>query len=160
MSVRHTAILLCTLLLGCQRFAFMTPINAAAHPPISEETEMRSFVRLMNEYRQKHGCAPLQWDARVAAVAQRHSEDMARRRYFHHNDPQGVSPFDRLRSAHVGFRSAGENIAAGQITASQVLNDWLNSSGHRQNIENCRYTHHGLGLSNTYWTHDFVTVTQ
>ena len=119
---------------------------------------MRSFVRLMNEYRVKHGCAPLQWDARIAQVAQRHSEDMARRRYFDHNSPDGNSPFDRLRSADVRYRSAAENIATGQFTGSQVLNDWLGSPGHRRNIENCRYTHHGLGLARTYWTHDFVAL--
>jgi uncharacterized protein YkwD len=158
MQVRQASILVCALLLGCQRFALERPIAAAAHPPISEESEMRSFVRLLNEYRKERGCAPLEWDERIATAAQRHSEDMARRRYFHHNNPEGTTPFDRMRSARVSFGRAGENIAAGQLTGAQVLHSWLASPGHRQNIEDCRYTHHGLGLTNTYWTHDFATL--
>jgi uncharacterized protein YkwD len=160
MQFRLSPLVACVLLLGCQRLPLERPITNAARAPISEESEMRSFIRLMNEYRVQHGCAPLQWDERIAEVAQRHSEDMARRHYFHHNSPEGSSPFERLRSADVSFRRAAENIATGQFTGSQVLDDWLESPGHRRNIEECRYTHHGLGLSRTYWTHDFVTVTQ
>ena len=161
MRFRYAPLAVCALLTGCQGFPVERPITiAAARAPVSEESEMRSFVRLLNEYREQHGCAPLRWDERIAEVAQSHSEDMARRHYFHHNSPEGRSPFDRLRSADVSFRGAAENIATGQLTGSQVLDSWLESPDHRRTIEECQYTHHGLGLSQTYWTHDFVTVTR
>ncbi|MGH7467317.1 MAG: CAP domain-containing protein [Longimicrobiales bacterium] len=124
--------------------------------PSDAPAEVRSFVELMNEHRQERGCAPLTWDNRIAGVASAHSEDMARNNYFSHTNLQGQSPFDRLRADGVQFRAAGENIAYGQTTGRQVLQSWLNSAGHRSNIENCQYTRHGVGLNQTRWTHVFV----
>lgn len=115
------------------------------------------FAKLVNEHRASIGCAVLQLDESVTAVAARHSLDMVERDYFDHTNPEGQSPFDRLEEANITYRRAGENIAAGQVSADEVLNDWLNSSGHRANIENCGFTHHGIGLVDNYWTHLFVT---
>jgi uncharacterized protein YkwD len=52
---------------------------------------------------------------------------------------------------------AGENIALTPGGAESALSLWLNSAGHRANIENCSYSHHGVGLSGNLWTHLFVT---
>ena len=157
MRIRAVAILTVFALAGCQRVIELPPV-AAAHPPSSDDFEMQSFTRLVNDYRRKVGCGPLKWDDRLADVAQRHSEDMSKRRYFNHNNPEGRTPFERMKRAHISFIGAAENIAAGQLTGTQVLNSWLNSPGHRRNIEDCHYTHHGLGLADTYWTHDFITA--
>ena len=54
-----------------------------------------------------------------------------------------------------------ENVAAGQKTASDVVSSWLNSPGHRRNIENRNYVEIGLGLGETdeglkiYWCQVF-----
>ena len=50
-----------------------------------------------------------------------------------------------LQKYGVSYRSAGENIAAGQTTAEAVMQDWMNSSGHRANILNSSYTEIGVG---------------
>jgi uncharacterized protein YkwD len=78
--------------------------------------------------------------------------------FFGHTNHLGQSPFDRLKSAGIRYRIAAENIASGQQTAEHVLQSWLNSSGHRRNIENCELVQHGVGLSNNRWTHVFVTL--
>jgi uncharacterized protein YkwD len=115
-----------------------------------------AFVSLANEHRIAIGLAPLAWDARVAAVAQAHSQDMVDRGFFGHTNPDGLDPFERLTAAGIGYTYAGENIAYGFPSASSVLAAWLNSPGHRANIENPNYTHHGVGLVNTHWTHVFI----
>jgi len=89
-------------------------------------------------------------------VAQAHSQDMVDRGFFSHTNPDGESPFDRLAEAGIAYAAAGENIAYGYSTASSVLAAWLGSSGHRANIEYAGYTHHGVGLVGTYWTHVFL----
>jgi uncharacterized protein YkwD len=81
---------------------------------------------------------------------------MVRRDFFSHTNPDGQSPFDRLRAAGVTYLAAAENIAYGYTTAAGVLEAWLNSEGHRRNLENCRYTHHGVGLRNGKWVHEFI----
>lgn len=123
---------------------------AAASGDMAQQVEA-----LVNHHRARLGCPALQWDARAAAAAQAHSEDMARRNYFAHVSPDGRSPVDRLRAQGVAFRAVAENIAYGQPTAQAVVQGWLASPGHRQNIENCVYTRDGVGYSNGRWTHDF-----
>jgi uncharacterized protein YkwD len=51
---------------------------------------------------------------------------------------------------------AGENIAWGTGSGDQAFDMWINSAGHRANIENCSYTHHGVGLLDGRWTHLFL----
>jgi len=111
---------------------------------------------MVNAHRVSVGCRVLVWSAEVAAVAQAHSADMARRDFFDHINPDGKTPFDRLRRAGIPYSAAAENIAYGTASAKRVLELWLKSAGHRANIENCRYTHHGVGLSQGRWTQVFV----
>lgn len=119
--------------------------------------DVATFVDLMNDHRVSVGCAPLEWHGGVAGVALEHSRDMIERDFFAHTNPDGASPFDRLDYAEIDYSRAAENIAYGYPTGEAVLDGWLNSPGHRANIENCSLTHHGVGLEGTHWTHVFVT---
>ena len=129
--------------------------GSPAGPEISADVE--EFVSLVNSHRATVGCAPLEWDGRVAAVAEAHSKDMVARDFFSHTNPDGDSPWDRLSDAGISFSLAAENIAWGYTSAEAVLSGWLGSPGHRANIENCALTHHGVGLADWHWTHLFVT---
>jgi uncharacterized protein YkwD len=110
----------------------------------------------MNDHRVSLGLQPLIWDSGVAAVARAHSQDMADRHFFSHANPDGLLPWDRLRGAGISYKAAGENIIHGYTTGASVLTAWLNSAGHRANIESPTYTHHGVGKFGTYWTHVFI----
>jgi len=120
------------------------------------DPEVEAFVDLANAHRQSVGCDDLAWNAEVAAVAQAHSLDMVRRDFFAHDNPDGESPFDRLTNAGITYSRAAENIAWGYGTAASVLDGWLNSAGHRANLENCSLTQAGVGLLETRWTHLFI----
>ena len=120
------------------------------------DPEVVSFVKLMNAHRISLGLSALVWDSRAAAVAQAHSRDMFDRHYFSHTSPDGRSTWDRLAARGVTYSQAGENIAWGQKTGRAVLTSWLKSRGHRQNIENGSFTHHGVGKVGPYWTHVFL----
>ena len=124
-------------------------------PEISADVE--EFVALMNDHRASVGCDPLEWNGDVAHVAQAHSEDMVERSFHAHTNPDGLSPFDRMTEAGISYSRAAENIAWGYGSAEAVLQGWLNSPGHRANIENCALTEHGVGLQDWNWTHLFRT---
>lgn len=126
-------------------------------PPEGVGPTVLSFVTLMNEHRGTVGCGPLAWADDVAAVATAHSDDMVARDFFAHTNPDGDSPFDRLGDAGITYSLAAENIAFGYPTGEAVLEAWINSPGHRSNIENCGLTEHGVGLVGTHWTHLFLT---
>lgn len=122
----------------------------------ASDSRIESFVDLMNAHRTSVGCPNLTWNPAVAEVAQAHSEDMIARDFFSHTNPDGTSPFDRLHDAGISYTAAAENIAAGYPTPDGVLQAWLESAGHRANIENCSLTEHGVGLLDTHWTHLFI----
>ncbi len=121
------------------------------------DPQVASFVLLLNDHRLEVGCGALSWNEAVADVALGHSVDMVQKDFFAHTNLDGESPFDRLTAAEISYSGAAENIAWGYATADAVFAGWLDSPGHRANIENCSLTTHGVGLAETYWTHLFVT---
>ena len=117
-------------------------------------------LNLVNEQRANYGLSALKYSTALEAVAYAHSKDMAQNNYFSHTNLSGQSPFDRMRQAGISYRSAAENIAAGQRTPQEVVNAWMNSSGHRANILNSSVTEMGVGIYSggsygVYWTQLF-----
>lgn len=146
------ALLLCGLLAAAPSCDGGDPLGPEAELP----AEVQDFVSLMNAHRADVGCGPLTWNAPVAEVAEAHSQDMVDRDFFAHTNPDGRSPFQRLQDAGITYAAAAENIAYGYPTGAVVLDAWLDSPGHRANIENCNLTEHGVGLVGTHWTHLFI----
>jgi uncharacterized protein YkwD len=119
-------------------------------------------LALTNAERAATGCKALTWDSRLAAAAQKHSQDMRDRDYFSHNSLDGRSPFERIKAEGYSYRMAAENIAAGQPNPTAVVDAWMNSAGHRANILNCGLAQLGVGVAKggsygVYWTQDFGT---
>ena len=134
-----------------------TPEPTPEPTPASDDSEFeRQVLLLVNIERENHGIGPLVWDEALAAVARAHSIDMVQRGYFSHTCPDGVGPFDRMRNAGITYRTAGENIAAGYRTPEAVLEGWMNSPGHRDNILNESFTRLGVGLYQYHWTQKFA----
>jgi uncharacterized YkwD family protein/spore coat assembly protein SafA len=118
-------------------------------------------IQLVNQERAAHGLKALKANWQLSRVARIKSEDMRVQGYFSHTSPTYGSPFDMIRAFQIDFRTAGENIAAGQSTAKQVMESWMNSPGHRQNILNADFTELGVGYASGgsqrhYWTQMFI----
>jgi uncharacterized protein YkwD len=65
--------------------------------------------------------------------------------YFAHVDPDGTTPFERMRTGGVSFRAAGENLALAP-TVEVAHNGLMNSPGHRENILSPDFTQVGTGI--------------
>ncbi len=61
-----------------------------------------------------------------------------------------------MKSFGISFNTAGENIAKGQTSPQQVMNDWMNSAGHRANILNSSFTKIGVAEYNGEWVQEFI----
>jgi uncharacterized protein YkwD len=83
----------------------------------------------------------------LAGVASGHALDMAEHNYFEHQDLAGNSPADRVRA--VGYREklVGENIAYGPESIEEVVQGWLDSPGHCENIMDPRFAQMGIASS-------------
>lgn len=161
LRVKLVALLVVAMVLGygCTNPTSSDSPGTASNSDVSLSAEEEAFIRLVNEHRESQGLNGLTWNDALGEIALAHSRDMRDRDFFSHTNPDGDDPFDRMDAAGISHRGAAENIASGYTTGEAVLNGWLNSDGHRRNIENGNYTHHGIGYveDGNYWTHVFAT---
>ena len=127
----------------------------------AEMTQAEAILKLVNKERQKAGVPDLTLSDALTNVAYTKAKDMADKNYFSHESPTYGSPFDMMKQFGISFSYAGENIAAGQKTAEEVMNSWMNSSGHKANILNENYTQLGVGFYRggqygTEWVQMFI----
>ncbi len=95
-------------------------------------------------------------DDELSKMAMAKAQDMYNNNYFDHNSPTHGSPFDMMKEYGITYQSAGENIAKGQTTPTQVMNDWMNSPGHKANILNKSFTKIGIAFYNNEWVQEFT----
>lgn len=99
-------------------------------------------LNLVNAERANIGVAPLRLaDDLQAATAIRAREIVE---VFSHTRPDGSDCFTVMRSRG---RTCGENIAAGHASASETVEQWMNSEGHRENILNPDFRELGVGYA-------------
>ena len=135
-----------------QKAATVLPPPGVKHLPKLEDL----IFELTNQARQAKGLPPCIKDAELTQVARAFSDDMLVRRFFDHTTPDGVTFDARLAERYPHrVRIMGENIwfASGynldkiQKVAKEIVDDWMTSPGHRDNILDPRFTHLGVGVS-------------
>ena len=134
-------------------------LATAAVPPTTESLLMAEVVERTNEIRQLAGCDELSVDDELVVASVRQAHYMAATGDFSHFGWRGSTFQTRSRAA--GYEHvAGENIAWGFGDVGQVMDAWMASPGHRENILNCDYQAFGAGVQRTaegtyYWTQVF-----
>jgi uncharacterized protein YkwD len=112
----------------------------------------KAMLCLHNVERRKHGLSKLHWNPVLASVAAKHARDMVSRHYFAHVSPGGRDHMDRVAASNykpaVGCWTAGENLfySNGPSTPRQLLDAWMHSPAHRQNILHGGWQGFGLGV--------------
>lgn len=107
---------------------------------------------------------PLAWSAALADAARAHSDDMAKNNYFAHEAKDGTRAAERAQQAGYRWKRVGENIAAGQDSAKNVVEGWLSSPGHCANLMHPDFREMGAAYAINdksdlliYWTQVFGT---
>ena len=107
---------------------------------------------------------PLTLNSTLERAAMAHSKDMAAHNILDHKGTDGSSPADRVTRAGYKWRIIGENLASGVPTAEEVVNGWLGSPHHCENIMGPRFTQMGVAYyydaksaAGIYWTQVFAT---
>lgn len=121
--------------------------------PVNLPEVEAAIVNLTNDIRRRQGLTMLLEEGICRDAARGHSADMLNRNYFSHFDPQGLTVRERL-PADLAARKWGENIWTGRGNdprqvrklAEKIMDGWLKSAGHRENILNPGYTHLGVGV--------------
>ena len=131
---------------------------AIEESPVNVECKVKQVVELVNKERNKNGLASLTMDSELNRAAAVRAKETAQS--FSHTRPNGSSCFTALDEIGYSYSSAGENIAMGQSSPSEVVKAWMNSEGHRANILNSSFTKIGVGChsngSTLYWSQFFA----
>jgi uncharacterized protein YkwD len=109
-----------------------------------QETEV---IRLVNVERGKAGCGPLKLNPKLRTAIRLFVAELGTHGnlYISHVSDDGRTFVDRAEAQ--GYDNpGGENVARGQRDAADVMNSWMNSSGHRANILNCGFKAIGVGV--------------
>ena len=133
-----------------------TPEQSAPEPPAPEpepepvpqtpyfnEAYEQAVLDQVNQVRQGLGLSPLTLNTTLVNAA--HTRSMEIVEQASHTRPDGRSCFTAWDDAGVSYISAGENIAAGQQTPEEVMEDWINSPGHYANIIDENFTELAVG---------------
>ena len=141
---------------------------------IAEET----IVEETNARRAEHGLPPLEHSEALSEIARAHSRDMVHRSFYAHDNPDELGPHDRIEAdlpSSYQLQMSAENIAhrhlplsgsesAGHSLGERLVEMWMGSPGHRENILRERLTHIGVGLypgsTSIYATQKFITDRQ
>lgn len=110
-----------------------------------------------NQQRSQAGLPNLSENARLDQSAQAKAEDMIKRNYWAHVGPDGTQPWQYFSDAGYSYRSAGENLAYGFLTAGQTVDAWMNSPTHRANLLG-NYRDVGFGIASGHYQGGKYTV--
>jgi uncharacterized protein YkwD len=132
------------------------PSTSTASASLSVNSQV---VALVNQQRAARGLAPLAISGALTSAAEGHSRDQAQRSTMSHTGSNGSNVYQRITAAGYWPSAWGENVAAGQPTANDVMNAWMASSGHRANILSANFTEIGVAAvasanGTLYWTMD------
>ncbi|EQB89975.1 uncharacterized protein YkwD [Clostridium punense] len=139
--------------------ATSTPSGLPANPNNKSfkylEAVEKEILTYVNQERTKAGLKPLAWEEAMRPIARYKSNNMLQYNYFEHNTPSlnNASPMD-LATKYFKYNTNGygENIfysmgyPEATTTAKYLVDQWMNSPGHRANILNSNWTKMGAGV--------------
>ena len=123
-------------------------------------------LRLVNQHRMSIGREPLSVFESLQQVADVRAREIYKAYRPDHTRPDGKICWTAYQENGVLYHYSAENIASGQTTSASVMSSWLNSPGHRRNIESPKSVHIGVGhyygtspsAGRDNWTQDFAAA--
>ncbi len=110
--------------------------TASAQSVTKDSALLTRLIQRVNHYRELQDLMPLVVEPRLMAAAQAHVVTMAGQGCFAHVCADGVDLVGRLDRAGYPYRFAAENISGGYSSPERVVEIWMGSETHRQNILN------------------------
>ncbi len=144
------------------QYSATAEVGEAVKEPTEEQIAYQ-VLDLVNKERTANKLPPLRLHPQLQAASHWMAQDMATNDYLDHTDHEGRELEGRLAAfEYKDYQAIGENVAAGQVTAAEVMEGWMQSPGHRSNILSPDFCEIGIGhLVNStskfhhYWAQAF-----
>ncbi len=122
---------------------------------------VQDLLKYTNLQREAKGLAPLNLNPELTRAAQMKAKDMFAKDYWAHVSPDGTTPWVWIKDSGYEYLYAGENLARGFTSSSDVVTAWMNSPEHRANMLSPNYTDIGFAIqSGTLTGTDTTLVVQ
>lgn len=135
-------------------FSFVVGNFLISHVPLRYESVLgltssitpQELLILTNLKREERGLPSLTMNNELAQAAAGKASDMISKNYWAHVAPDGTTPWVFIRGAGYEYIHAGENLARGFSTSGDVVNAWMESPGHRDNMLSSSYSDIGFAI--------------
>jgi uncharacterized protein YkwD len=130
-----------------RNFGFFAGIRELSLSGTSAAVISSDVVILTNKKRIENKLQSLKYSVLLSQAAQMKADDMAKRGYFSHYDPDGSAPWIWFDKVGYKYSYAGENLALNFLESDGLIDAWMNSSLHKQNLLSGNYTDIGIGVA-------------
>ena len=125
------------------------------------DVDVDEIFALTNEERMQNGLPKLSLSPTLCDIAQLRAADMADNGYFSHVSPEGETAFTLLQEYGILYFDASENLGKGNASNECMVDKWMQSPLHQENILTKAYHQLGVGIAvaddgTTYWVQVFT----
>jgi hypothetical protein len=126
-------------------------VNRAQRGVLAYSTDVTDNSLLIdsNQARKDNAKPVLVENSQLDQAANAKAQDMMTRDYWSHMTPDGKTPWTFVSAAGYHYQKAGENLAYGFGSSSEVIKGWLNSPAHKENLLDSNYRDVGFGIANS-----------
>ncbi|MBI5045066.1 MAG: hypothetical protein HZC02_04005 [Candidatus Levybacteria bacterium] len=145
--LHHSSLLTLILLIFGITFIFSSfSKNNSSVLGISFSITPQELLVITNQKRQDAGLPALVLDGSLTQAAEKKAADMLSKNYWAHIAPDGTTPWFFIRSSGYEYLYAGENLARGYTASNDVINAWMESQSHRENMLSSNYSDVGFAI--------------
>ncbi|MBI2442500.1 MAG: hypothetical protein HYV40_01165 [Candidatus Levybacteria bacterium] len=145
--LHHSSLLVVIVLLFVLEFSFSV-LHTKRGDILGVRTSITvaELLEMTNKKRVENGLTPLKFNDALSNAAAQKAADMFTKNYWAHNSPIGSTPWVFIKSAGYDYLYAGENLARGFTTSPDVIQAWMDSPGHRENMLSTNYQDIGFAV--------------
>lgn len=147
------ALIIIGVVLSLVSLVIIGPLNKADLNKISAA----EIIALTNEQRSLQGQKPLSTNLDLMNSAQKRAESLAKQLELDNYIPNQTYAWDYLKQANYPFLIAGENIAIDSHSSQQIIDSWVQSITHKNNLVNSLYNDVGVGIAKVNSTNNQST---
>lgn len=136
------------LVIGVFLMSLTQPLKRQGVLSYATELSPDALLSATNQQRDGNHIGNLKLNKALSDAAQAKANDMVSRNYWSHYTPDNQAPWIFIQNAGYNYQKAGENLAYGFTSSTQVVSAWMNSPTHRENVLDKEYTEVGFGYAN------------
>lgn len=149
-----TLVIILLTIFGLHFFTEYASSNYEQVLGVSTDISPAALLELTNKKRSEEGLPPLRMNDELSQAAQMKAQDMFAKNYWAHNSPEGTTPWVWVKGSGYEYLYAGENLARGFTNSDDVVQAWMDSPGHRENLMSSNYEDIGFSVQDGNLTGD------